>query len=232
MPDIQPNANYLDTIAPWGRGMQEYVAMFALTDDDLRRPILDCGAGPSSFNAEMTLLGHSVTSCDPMYRLSGNQIRRRIDEVRPDIMDNVRINSHLYVWTTIRSPEHLEDLRMRAMRRFLADLDTGRQEGRYRAYELPQLRFDDSQFSLALVSHLLFLYSEQLTADFHIRSMRELLRVANEVRVFPVLAFGNVRSPHLDPVISALQSDGFTAELKKVDYEFMVGGNEMLVVRK
>ena len=45
--------------------------------------------------------------------------------------------------------------------------------------------FADREFDLALCSHLLFLYSEQLTADFHLASIRELCRVAGEVRVFP-----------------------------------------------
>jgi len=40
--------------------------MFALTPGDLLGKILDCGAGPSSFNAELTAEGHEVTSCDPL----------------------------------------------------------------------------------------------------------------------------------------------------------------------
>jgi hypothetical protein len=44
--------------------------MFALTPRDLRGSILDCAAGPASFNAEATAAGHHVVSCDPLYRLA------------------------------------------------------------------------------------------------------------------------------------------------------------------
>lgn len=35
----------LDKVVPWGRSYDEYVAMFALSSDDLRRRILGCGDG-------------------------------------------------------------------------------------------------------------------------------------------------------------------------------------------
>jgi 2-polyprenyl-3-methyl-5-hydroxy-6-metoxy-1,4-benzoquinol methylase len=56
--------NYQD-IVPWGRSFAEYVKMFSLIPDDLDLRILDCGGGPSSFNAEMTNRGKKVTSIDP-----------------------------------------------------------------------------------------------------------------------------------------------------------------------
>jgi hypothetical protein len=52
--------------------------MFALTPGDLLGKILDCAAGPSSFNAELIAEGHEVTSCDPIYSLSGEEIYARI----------------------------------------------------------------------------------------------------------------------------------------------------------
>ena len=53
--------------------------------------------------------------------------------------------------------------RMSAMKGFLDDYDLGRYEQRYIAAELPSLPFADGTFALALVSHLLFLYTEQLS---------------------------------------------------------------------
>ena len=52
--------------------------MFSLTPGDLLGTILDCAAGPSSFNAELTAEGHEV-SCDPLYSLTADEIRARID---------------------------------------------------------------------------------------------------------------------------------------------------------
>jgi len=42
---------------PWGRSFDEYVAMFALSDDDLQRRLLGCADGPASFNCELTRRG-------------------------------------------------------------------------------------------------------------------------------------------------------------------------------
>lgn len=45
-------------------------------------------------------------------------------------------------------------------------------------------------FDLAVCSHLLFLYSEHLSEDFHVESIKELCRVAGEARIFPLLELG------------------------------------------
>jgi hypothetical protein len=78
----------------------------------------------------------------------------------------------------------LGECRLDALRRFLTNFDKGKREGRYVAASLPTLPFADGQFSLALVSHLRFLYSEQFDLDSHIAAFEELLRLAHEVRVF------------------------------------------------
>ncbi len=98
--------------------------------------------------------------------------------------------------------------------------------------ELPDLPFEKKEFKLALCSHFLFLYSEQYSLVFHIQSITELSRVAKEVRIFPLLELGGIQSRHLDQVIENLNHSGFKADIKKVDYEFQKGGNEMLCIRQ
>ena len=78
---------------------------------------------------------------------------------------------------------------MAAMRRFLEDFPAGLEKGRYHPDALPLLGFEDSQFDLALSSHFLFTYSEQLSADFHVAAIKEMCRVADETRVFPLLNY-------------------------------------------
>ena len=77
-------------MVPWGRSLDEYRKMFTLTSEDLRGRILDSGAGPASFNAEATGAGHQVISCDPLYRLSADAIRRRVEETADTLLANVR----------------------------------------------------------------------------------------------------------------------------------------------
>ena len=123
-------------------------------------------------------------------------------------------------------------IRLAAMERFLADYDAGRREGRYVAASLPELPFERGKFDLALCSHLLFLYSEQLSFQFHLAAVEEMARVAREVRIFPLLMLGAEPSPHLKPVRAELGRRGYETEVRRVPYEFLRGANEMMVVKR
>ena len=120
---------------------------------------------------------------------------------------------------------------MSAIETFLADFDAGKLEGRYLPGELPSMPFANGQFDIALSSHFLFLYSAHLFAEFHLDALHEMLRVSQEVRVFPLLTLNGAPSPHLQFVIEQLVNHGFGAAIKRVPYEFQRGGNEMLVIK-
>jgi len=221
----------LSSVVPWGRSFDEYRRMFALTGADLAGRILGCGDGPASFNAEATRRGTQVVSCDPLYQFSAEQIQQRIQETAPEVLEQARRNAHEFVWDeAIPDVDALKRVRMTAMSAFLDDYAQGRDGGRYLDAGLPSLPFADGAFDLALCSHFLFLYSQQLDEAFHVQSMRELCRVAREVRVFPLLALGTVRSTHLEPAMHALEADGFKIAAERVPYEFQRGGNEMVRV--
>ncbi len=220
----------LENVVPWGRSMEEYVAMFDLSAGDLERRILDCGGGPASFNAEMAERGTRVISCDPIYAFGAREIERRVEETYPVMLQGVKEERERFVWTRIGSPEQLGEVRMRAMRRFLEDFEAGLAQGRYVEASLPELPFQAGAFDLALCSHLLFLYSDQFDTGFHLEAVRELLRVAREVRVFPLLDMAGMESTHLEPVIESLERDGYEVRVQRVSYEFQRGGDRMLVV--
>ena len=217
----------LDQVVPWGRSYDEYIAMFSLTGEDLQKRILGCGDGPASFNAELTRRGGCIVSVDPLYQFTANEIKSRIAATIDTIMEQTRKNHDNFVWKHIKDPDELEHVRKRAMDMFLVDFQKGSE--RYFPGMLPALPFADDAFELALCSHLLFLYSEQLSVDFHIRSMEELCRVAAEVRIFPLIELNMQRSRHIKNVVSALENKGVKCRIKKVAYEFQKGGNEMLV---
>jgi hypothetical protein len=119
---------------------------------------------------------------------------------------------------------------MSAMRQFLKDLPLGIQQKRYITSELLVLPFDIKQFDLALCSHFLFLYSDLLSLDFHLASIQELCRVADEVRIFPLLNMSGEVSPVLQSVMKELAAQGYNMEIKRVPYEFQKGGNQLLRV--
>ena len=205
--------------------------MFALAEADLARRILGCGDGPASFNAEATRRGGRVVSVDPLYQLDAAQIRQRIDDTSAEVLEQARRNAQEFVWdAAIPDVDALKRVRMSAMTAFLDDYEQGRREGRYVVAGLPSLPFADGAFDVALCSHFLFLYSRQHDATFHIQSMRELCRVAREVRVFPLIALGGQPSPHVAAVMAALDDGSVSTKIERVPYEFQRGGNEMLRV--
>ncbi|MBI1389540.1 MAG: SAM-dependent methyltransferase [bacterium] len=206
--------------------------MFALSDADLKKRIAGCGDGPASFNAEVTTLGGRVVSIDPIYVLSADDIKLRFEQVYSQIVEGARANLEKYVWTDIASPDEMGERRRRAIEMFLPDYPAGLSEGRYVSASLPDLPFDDGAFELALCSHLLFTYSHLLSTEMHLEAVIEMMRVADETRVFPLLTLNGRPSPHLDPVLDGLRQRGFTAATERVPYEFQAGGNEMLRVTK
>lgn len=222
----------LSNVVPWGRSFEEYGAMFSLAPGDLNSRILGCADGPAAFNAVLTRQGGSIVSVDPLYAFTTEQIRHRIADTYRVILEQVRQSQDDYVWTTIASVEALGQVRMQAMETFLADYVTGQSEGRYVEGSLPDLPFAADRFDLALVSHFLFLYSDHLSVEFHLRSLQTLLRIAPEVRVFPLLTLAGQPSPYLDKVAEQLVNAGHRVAIQAVNYELQKGGNAMMVIQR
>jgi hypothetical protein len=155
-------------------------------------------------------------------------LHARIKQACEEIIAQTRKNAGNFVWSSIGSVEELRETRMSAMKEFLADYDEGKEQGRYVDAELPILPFDDGAFDIALCSHFLFLYSDRLSLEFHRESIRELCRVADDVRIFPLIDLDLSPSPHVQPIVHSLEKDGLTVSIQRVPYEFQRGGNEML----
>lgn len=221
----------LESIVPWGRSYTEYRAMFGLEHEELQTRIVGVGDGPASFNAELSADGGQVVSVDPIYQFGRGEIAARIEAVYPQMMEQIYDNRSYLCLDRFGSAEHLGQARLNSMQRFLNDYDTGRQQGRYQVGALPALPFADKQFDLALCSHLLFLYSEQIDLEFHLNAIEELCRIANTVKIFPLLDLTHQTSSHLLPVIRFLEQLGYTGIIKNVDYEFQIGANQMLLIQ-
>jgi hypothetical protein len=222
---------HLSEVVPWGRCLKEYKEMFSLSEVDLQGNILGCGDGPASFNAEATAAGAKVISVDPIYCFSENQIESRVNEVSHNIAQQLEENASNYIWSTFQSVEAVVSARLAAMKEFLKDYETGKKAGRYIEASLPLLPFKEKQFTLALCSHFLFLYSAHISQEQHIAGVLELCRVAKEVRVYPLVTLDGKPSPYLAPVIEAVASAGYSAETVAVPYSFQRNATEMLVVK-
>ncbi len=222
----------LDKVVPFGRSLGEYCQMFALSEDDLARNIIGVGDGPASFNAEMHALGKRVVSIDPLFRFSANDIEWRFYAVVDAIIAQVKATPDDWVWTYHHSPEHLRQHRINVLTRFIADYEAGKKTGRYLVGELPHLDVPDDQFDVALCSHFLFLYSDHFSYEFHRRAILDMLRVAREVRVFPLMTLMLQPSSYVGPLVEELRSLGYTAQIQTVHYELQRGGNQLLSVKR
>ncbi len=218
----------LDQVVLWGRSLEEYRQMFMLSNEEMTSRILGVGDGPASFNSEMKELGYTVVSIDTIYAFSEKQIEQRIGKTYDTVISQVKQKPEDFVWDFFANPTHLGRYRLDTMKRFLQDYELGRMQGRYLPQSLPKLSFADKQFDLAICSHFLFLYSDQLSFGFHRESIRELCRVSREVRIFPLLALNCKKSPYASPIQSYFQDMGFTVDICVVTYEFQKGGNEMM----
>ena len=221
----------LDRVVPFGRTFEEYRLMFSLSPEDLQKTILGVGDGPASFNAEGTRQGYKITSVDPLYQFSGEEIRQRFDAVVDNIINQIIATPNNWVWDYHHNPQDLKAKRIKALELFLQDYQQGKQQGRYLTQELPNLNFSKRSYDLALCSHFLFLYSEQCDRDFHVAAIKEMLRVSSEVRIFPLLTLMQETSPYLDFVIDLFENLGYSASIEKVAYELQPGANEMLVIK-
>lgn len=202
--------------------------MFNLSTAELALKIVGVGDGPASFNVQMYQRGTPIISIDPIYRFSVQELRARIKATYDDVIAQTRANQDKFVWTHIASVDELAKRRMQAMNRFCEDFERGKRQGRYVNAALPELPFPDRQFDLALSSHLLFTYSDNRNLAFHLESIRELLRIAAEVRIFPLVDFNSEPSPFLSPVLDALETEGILCAVEQVAYHFQKTGNEML----
>ena len=222
----------LDEVIPFGRSLDEYRHMFALSDADLDKKIVGVADGPASVNAELMAMGKHMLSVDPLYRFSAAEIKKQFDRVADGVFEQVQASSDNWVWIYHKNLQSLKENRLKVIRNFAADFEKGKQEKRYLVDELPRLNFKDDEFDLALCSHFLFLYSEHFIYEFHLDSVLELLRIAREVRIFPLMTLEVKKSAFVEPLIKELEQKAFLVTIEKVDYEMQKGGNKMLKIAK
>ena len=218
------------SVIPWGRSLFEYRLMFSLSETMLKKRIIGFGDGPSSFNAELTAQGGSVISLDPIYSLSTSEIRKNIEQAIPEIISKTTADQSKFNWNMHGSVEKLIESRKRSMELFLDDFQTDSAPLRYLPEALPHTNQGEKSFDLALCSHLLFLYSELLSYEFHEKSIHEMIRTSSEVRIFPLIDLEGSTSAHLKQICRYLDTQGWNWSIEKVDYEFQKGADHQLII--
>jgi hypothetical protein len=213
------------------RPYDEYLAMLGLAEREvLAGPVLDCPGGAGPFGAAVRARGGEAVSADPAYALPPAEI---VGRTRAGLEHGIRYleeNRASYVWSFFSSLDDLRRRRAAALEEFARDF--AGPDARYAVAALPRLPFADGAFRLVLSAYLLFAYPDHLDEADHERGLRELVRVAREeVRVFPLIDTAYVRYPALDDLRRRLAGAGVDSEVRRVDYEFQRGGDEVLVLR-
>lgn len=205
----------------WVHSLDDYRRMFHLDESDLSLTVLDCPAGLSSFTAEMHALGHAAQAVDPAYDLTPIAMQAHLQEVLGDLGE--RLEGYADRIGTDLAEVHA--LWNQAARTFLADYEPGVLVGRYQHASLPRLPFEDKQFKLALCANCSLSHDVAAEAQALIA---ELSRVAEEVRVFPILDEASDAGSLLGALVLQLQQANFGVEIREAPYRFLKGNNAML----
>ncbi|HEX7775163.1 MAG TPA: hypothetical protein VF449_01390, partial [Parvibaculum sp.] len=209
----------------------EYEAYFALGGVPPGTSFLDAGGGPASFAAEAPARGYKAVAADPLYQFDGAAIGRRFEDTAVAMRQGMRVAAYRFRWDFYGSEEAVHRRRREALELFLADFEK-RKHLRYVPAALPNLPFGKGEFDIVLSSHFLFLYGDELDCAFHLAAIRELMRVADEARIFPLINLDGRPSSHLPIVTRELEAFGFAPELVPVPFEFQIGATKMLRVRR
>ena len=223
---MEPDPDNVGEYLISARSYEEYRAMFALTDTELAGAILDCPGGGSSFTARVD--GHAIAA-DPVYALQRQSVAEHVIAETDRGSAHTAAGADRYVWDFYGDLAGHARIRRESAEIFARDLIAN--PHRYVPASLPKLPFADGHFDLVLSSHFLFTYADRLDAEFHKDAIRELYRVSRgEVRIFPLLEQGGRPVPALlDELRTGL---GIPYSIRRVDYEFQRGGNEMLVLSR
>ncbi|RAT95274.1 class I SAM-dependent methyltransferase [Brevibacillus sp. Leaf182] len=219
------------------RSYREYVDMFSLTDEILTKgPILDVGAGASSFTAEACQQGREAIAVDPLYEMKPEEIdtkgKREIEESTQKLAGI----AHTLHWEYYGSLDEHQQNRERSLKQFIAAYRADEGIGkRYIAGVLPELPFGNDQFSLVLGSHFLFLYHQQFDEQFHLDAIKELLRVCQpggRIRLYPLIGLDRKPYSKLPQLMEEIQRFGHTSSLQPTSFRFLVGATHYLEICK
>ena len=210
----------------WGHQPADYEEMFDISSEDLHKNILEFGCGPSAINSNLP----NVISVDPLFTLDKDTLSSKISLLFAQMLEEVQQNQGRYDFSSYGGLERLVWERKKGIESFFNDYKLGLEEGRYLPAVDCSLPFKDFQFEYALSSHYLFAGLDNQTVEFLVQLIKELARVAKEVRIFPLIdRYGDI-SEFLGPVLLELQNDNYGAELKEVKYRLQPSGNAMLRV--
>ncbi len=212
----------------WGHHLDEYRDMFQLSQTDLTKRVLEYCCGASAVNFELQSIATEVVSCDPWFHLDAKTLKEEIKNYFSMRLQEFSSVEQSLDYSRYGGLEQLVAYRRAGIETFLDDYDQGRIDKRYVAVSDHHIPFSDFSFDFALSANSLFADLEYQTVEYHLQVIKEMARVAKDVRIFPLVDAGGLPSPLLGPVLLGLHQANYGVEVRDVSYHLQVKGNAML----
>ncbi len=237
----------LDSVAFFGRTMEEYLQAFALSTNDLiGKRVLDCPSGPDSFVAQVNTLGCDAVGVDLVYDKSAAELEAKGRADITNCLAQMKAKPEFYPAMDF---EQYSKSKTQALELFIADYKQNRK--RYIHGMLPKLPFADRSFDIVLSAHLLFVYSpleedgylkyghsnpQHFDLQWHHQAVREIARVsAREIRLYPTAAMNSAprRHRYIQPIMADLCANGWRVAFEPSQYrQLSTEMNDCLVARR
>lgn len=212
----------------WGHQFSDYQQMFDLTSDVTQKKILEFACGPTTVNHELTEKGARIYSCDPWFEENTMDMREKFESHFQHQVDRMKMHPQDFNLEKLGGLETFIQYRLNGFNQFFQDYPQGFQQNRYLAIPHDHLPFSSHQFDLALCANYLFADLSIQDVAFHLHWVDELLRVAHDVRIYPLTNKYGQPSELLGPVLLALQQKGILAAVQDVPFRVIPGSMAML----
>jgi hypothetical protein len=172
-------------------------------------------------------------SADPIYAFDHYKLARKCEEDIEYSIKNLEKASHMIKWgKPIDNLEHLRQARKSSYEMFLEDFKGNR--WRYLDAQFPYTPFIvRDNFTVSLVSHLLFIYDNHINYDTHVSIIKEILRVTSkEIRIYPLINLSFKTSEFVGRIMKDPLFAGVSFELRPTEYMLLSGADKMMVIKK
>lgn len=215
-------------ISIWGRTLEEYQKMFSIDNILQSTKILSIADGPSTFNLQLRNLGIQITSVDPIYDLSADNLKQAFKKSYSFNKQFFLEYPEKFNLNGIEEIEKVLTKRQSTFDTFIQDYEKNKIN--YKFGKLPKLEFASNSFDLCFCSNFLFLFDHLFDLTFHLNSITELLRTSREVRIFPLYNNIGQESKYLNSVTQYLTDNNYSWTIESNDYHIYRDGNKFLKI--
>jgi hypothetical protein len=222
----------LDRFVFLGRTWEEYLLIFDIKEEQLiGKHVLDCPGGACSFTAVANQKGIRAAAIDAAYYYSIEELKKKgLDDIEYTLSKIEQVKDKCR-WEYFEDTKELRKERVKALIQCIEDMETD--NSRYFPAILPVLPFENDSFDITLSAHFLFMYADKIDYNFHLQTIKEMMRVTKgEIRIFPVTDMNGKRYEHIDEIKEWISTKGWEVTEIKAPYEFHRNVNTMLKLRR